>query len=116
MFDNSTTSTLTFRVSAQGAPDFDVQAVPAQASASTRFVTAFPASEGSDGAQVLTEVFNINGMRVWHSTASIPANVGYASVQWNLTDYAGSRLPRGVYLYRSKVGGKETSTHKMVIL
>lgn len=116
VFDNSTTSTLTFRVSAQGAPDFDVQAVPAQASASTRFVTAFPASEGSDGAQVLTEVFNISGMRVWHSTASIPANVGYASVQWNLTDYAGSRLPRGVYLYRSKVGGKETSTHKMVIL
>lgn len=116
VFDNSTTATLSFRVSDQGAPDFDVQASPAGASSSTRFVTVFPVTDGTADRQVQTEVFSISGSRVWHTTVSVPSSVGFSAVQWELTDYAGNRLPRGVYLYRSKVDNKETSTHKMVIL
>lgn len=115
IYDNSTTAALTFTVSEGGTPSFDVTATTQAATLSTRFVTSFTAAAESD-TQVQTEVFNIAGQRVWHRTTTAPAGTGFAAFDWDLTDYGGNKLSRGVYLYRSKVGSKETGTKKMIVL
>lgn len=114
VFDNSTTATLSFRVNPKGASDFDVQATSDTPSESTRFITTFIATAEAE-AEVTTEVFNVAGMRVWHRSQRVPAGNCFASLEWNLTDYGGNRLERGVYLYRSKVGNRETKTKKLII-
>lgn len=115
IYDNSTTATLAFTVSENGAPEFDVTATDPAPSASTRFITTFTGSAETQTA-VRTEVYSIFGRRVWHQEKAVPAGQSYASFDWNLTDYAGTPLPRGVYLYRSVAAGKETGTKKMIIL
>ena len=114
VFDNSTTTQLRFTVREGGGKDFDVVASDATPRLSTRFITSFIRQAEGD-VEVLTEVYNLAGMRVWSS--GVKVNSGeYASVDWSLTDYSGRRLQPGVYFYRSKVNGKETKTKKILIL
>lgn len=115
IYDNSTTSTLAFTVSENGTPDFDVTATSSATSTSTRFITSFN-NTSETGTTVRTEVYSIIGRRVWHEEKAVEAGYNFAAFDWNLTDYAGNRLPRGVYLYRSVVGSNETDTKKMIIL
>lgn len=114
VYDNSTTAKLAFRVNPNGTPDFDVQSTLDAPTESTRFITTFVAAAEAK-TEITTEVFNVAGMRVWHQSQRVPAGNGTASLDWNLTDYAGNRLERGVYLYRSKVGKRETKTKKLII-
>lgn len=116
VFDNNTTTTLSFNVTDKEQPKFDVSATTLTPTVSTRFITTFTERANSESTTpVITEVFNVSGLRVWHNKADIAAGVRYASFNWNLTDYAGNKVPAGVYLYRSKVGDKETSTKKIII-
>lgn len=114
VFDNSTTSTLNFVLSEGTLPEFDVISTEYTPRQSTNFITTFVASAEVE-SEVVTEVYNIAGIRVWHSSARVPVGNKYASIGWNVTDYSGNRLERGVYLYRSKVGNKETKTKKLII-
>lgn len=112
--DNSTTATLRFTVAEGGGSDFDVVASDATPRTSTRFITSFiRQAEGS--VDVTTEVYSLDGIRVWSSVRSVESGE-YAAVDWNLTDAAGRRLMPGVYLYRSVVNGKSTKTKKLVML
>lgn len=115
VMDNASTATLQFTVSAAGTPSFSVDATPRTASTSTRFVTTFSASDQSE-REVRTEVFNLFGQRVWHTTAHAPAGSGFAAADWALCDYAGRRLEGGLYLFRSVVDGKATSARRLIIL
>lgn len=116
VFDNNTTTTLSFNVTDKEQPKFDVSATTLTPTVSTRFITTFTERANSESTTpVITEVFNVSGLRVWHNKADIAAGVRYASFNWNLTDYTGNKVPAGVYLYRSKVGDKETSTKKIII-
>ena len=113
--DNASTATLRFNVSAAGTPSFAVDATPRTARTATRFVTTFEASvQGS--REVRTEVFNLFGQRVWHTTTHAEAGEGFSAADWTLCDYAGTRLQGGLYLYRSVVDGKATPARRLVIL
>lgn len=114
VFDNSTISTLRFMVNETGMSDFEVISTESTPSVSTRFITTFVNTAESE-AEVVTEVYNVAGMRVWHGSAHVPAGNNYAVIDWGLTDYSGNHLDRGVYLYRSKVGKRETKTKKMIV-
>lgn len=116
VFDNYTLSQLSFNVSEDVLPSFNVTATNATPTECTRFITCFTDHINTENSmQVLTEVYNTSGMRVWHQSTNVSAGDQYASFTWNLNDYAGNRLPAGVYFYRSKVAGKNTSTKKLII-
>lgn len=115
VMDNASTATLRFNVSAAGTPSFAVDATPRTARTATRFVTTFEVSaQGS--REVRTEVFNLFGQRVWHTTTHAEAGEGFSAADWTLCDYAGTRLQGGLYLYRSVVDGKATPARRLVIL
>lgn len=114
VYDNSTTSQLSFRVAANIASNFDVTIASTTSSSSTRFITTFEES-ADDGTDVLTEVFNIQGIRVWHNTTHVDKGVKYATFDWDMSDYAGQKLSAGVYLYRSIVGNRKTNSKKLLI-
>lgn len=116
VFGNATTRTLSFNVQEGGnaTADFDVIAVPM--SAATRFITNYKLGlKLQEERTVLTEVYSLAGMRVWHNESTIPAGCQYSASDWKQTDYAGSPLPAGVYLYRSKIGKTYTKTKKLII-
>lgn len=116
VFDNHTLSQLSFKVIEKDMPTFEVAATDNAPVLSTRFITTFADRVNNEGkTHVLTEVFNTSGMRVWHQEIDVVAGEQYASFNWNLKDYAGNRLPAGVYFYRSKVAGKNTSTKKLIL-
>jgi hypothetical protein len=66
------------------------------------------------------EVFDLNGRTVWSKETSSVSDYGdYASINWDLCDSAGRRVPRGIYLYRATVATQEgmetTKTNKLAI-
>lgn len=66
---------------------------------------------------VKIEIFDINGRRVWDSETRGKADM-YASapVTWNLTNYSGSRVARGIYIYKATVtcGGESSQQTKRI--
>lgn len=116
VFGNATTRTLSFNVQEGGdaTAEFDVIAVPM--SAATRFITNYKLGlKLQEERTILTEVYSLAGMRVWHNESTLPAGCQYSASDWKQTDYAGSPLPAGVYLYRSKIGKTYTKTKKLII-
>ena len=113
VFDNSSTARLDFIVDQNGAPQFDVIATTMSSGDNVRFITTFQ-SPSETSSEVMIEVYSIAGYRIWHSSKVVEAGNNYASFDWKRTDYAGNKLNRGVYLYRSKVNKKETDTKKIV--
>lgn len=114
VYDNSTTSQLSFKVVTNIASNFDVTISSTSSSSSTRFITTFEES-ADNGTDVLTEVYNIQGIRVWHNTTHVDKGVKYATFDWDMSDYAGQKLSAGVYLYRSIVGNRKTNSKKLLI-
>lgn len=66
---------------------------------------------------VKIEIFDINGRRVWDSETRGKADM-YASapVTWDLTNYSGSRVNRGIYIYKATVttGGEASQLTKRI--
>lgn len=116
VYDNCTTSKLTFTLTSGIASNFDVTISTPTSAGSTRLITSFVGYANDESeTKVTTEVYNVQGMRVWHQSAWVDKGAQYASFNWDMTDYAGNKLPSGVYLYRSIVGKKHTPTKKMII-
>ena len=113
--DNSTLAQLTFNVIENGQSAFGVYATSNTPERSTTFVTTFNDLDPSVSHTVQTEVYSIAGYRVWHQSTEAAAGTTNVSIPWQLNDYAGNKLPAGVYLYRSKVSGKDTNTQKLII-
>lgn len=64
---------------------------------------------------VTIEVFDLMGRRLWHATQQGRSDMFQSlPVTWNLTDYGGRRVARGIYLYRATVSddasGEKTAT------
>ncbi len=113
VYDNSTTARLQFEVRQGGASSFEVNATELSPGQTARFVTSFIRQAEGD-VDVVTEVYNTLGYRVWTATQRVSSGE-YATADWNFCDQAGHRLPQGVYFYRSKVYGKETKTKKIIV-
>lgn len=110
---NSTRSSFKFKIAPRSElPDLDIftDASPAISS-----VTFYINSE--EAVQGVVEVFDLSGRRVWYSEA--PRGDGALSARWNLTDNGGSRVPRGIYLYRATVrdaaGNEKKATKKFAV-
>lgn len=64
---------------------------------------------------VTIEVFDMMGRRLWQATRSGRSDMFESlPITWDLTDYGGHRVPRGIYLYRATISddysGEKTST------
>ncbi len=70
---------------------------------------------------VTVEVFNMLGQPVWSSSLSALSDMNTTyPLKWNLTDMAGHRVKRGIYLYRATIneaGGEKyvTKTSRLAV-
>jgi len=110
---NCTRTGFDFKIAPQSAlPDLDIFTDASPAVSSVTFYI-----NSADAVQGLVEVFDLGGRRVWYSDA--PRGDGALSTKWNLTDRGGTRVPRGIYLYRATVrdaaGNERKATKKLAV-
>ena len=118
LLNNSSSTTLDFVVDGDLKPVMlNLTASQNPALVSTNFIVSynFP---GTD-CDLLIEVFDFAGRRMWAKSLVANTNTGQCSVPWNLTMSGGGRLFSGVYFYRATLssgGSKKVSkTQKIVI-
>ena len=119
VFNNSSEKTITFNVMSGMKAEIDeVKAFPNPASTTTTFLITHNRPEAT--VTITVEVFNLMGQRMWSTTQSGRSTM-FSSfpITWDLSDYSGSRLPRGIYLYKATIstdGHQEsTKTKKLAI-
>lgn len=116
---NSSTASIDFEVAVAKAPEIyslktDVN--PARDHVNFILATDRPKSK----VDCCVEVFDLNGRRVWisESRTSTDSSAGL-TIGWDLTDGAGVRVPRGIYLYRATVispeGPSATKSYKLAV-
>jgi flagellar hook assembly protein FlgD len=72
------------------------------ASTSTNFYVTHNRPEAQ--LTVKITVYNLLGTPIWTSTTTSRSDMETSSpVKWNLTDMAGRRVQRGIYLYRAEI-------------
>lgn len=64
---------------------------------------------------VTIEVFDMMGCRLWQATQQGRSDMFQSQpITWDLTDYGGHRVNRGIYLYRATISddysGEKTAT------
>lgn len=101
--DNAAERTLTFNVVPGMKPHiFSVytDAMPARTSANFYIKHNRP-----DALMTIRlTVYTLNGKAVWTSTLQTRSNMDVTDpINWDLTDMAGRRVPRGIYLYRAEI-------------
>ena len=118
--NNATVRSFEFEVSGNVKPGISgISASPVPARTSARFVI----SHNMPGSllNLRIEVYDIKGKMRWivDQTASSSAGIPI-TVDWDLTDTGGRRLPPGVYIYkvglRTEGSGEATQSKKLVIL
>ena len=119
VFNNSSEKTISFNVMSGLKADIDeIKAFPNPAATTTTFIVTHNRPEAA--VTITIEVFNLMGQRMWSTTQSGRSSM-FSSfpITWDLSDYSGSRLPRGIYLYRATIttdGHQEsTKTKKLAI-
>ena len=119
VFNNSSEKTITFNVMSGIKPEIDeIKAFPNPASTSTTFLVTHNRPEAT--VTITIEVFNLMGQRMWSTTQSGRSSM-FASfpITWDLCDYNGSRLARGIYLYKATISNnghqESTKTKKLAI-
>lgn len=109
---NSTTHLLEFYVQPGAAPEiFDIypDASPATDRANFYITHNRPDAQMS----VSLDIYDMGGRHVWTSTQTSRSDLWLSSpITWNLCDFSGRRVPRGIYLYKAtvKIDGTEIST------
>ncbi len=100
---NSTTASIEFNVIPGLAPFiYDIYATPNPAQTQTSFYVTHDRPDSR--ITVSIEVFNMLGKTVWTTSISgMSDTLRSFPINWDLTDNAGHRVPRGIYLYRASV-------------
>ncbi|MBO5054161.1 MAG: type IX secretion system sortase PorU [Muribaculaceae bacterium] len=100
---NSAAAEISFVVSANMAPTiYDVWTDANPATTTAGFYVSH--NRPDQTATVSITVYNLNGSPVWTGTSTGPADMFTSSpVVWDLTDNAGHRVERGIYLYRAAI-------------
>ena len=119
VFNNSSEKTINFNVMSGLQPEIDeIKAFPNPAATTTTFLVTHNRPEAT--VTITIEVFNLMGQRMWSTTQSGRSSM-FSSfpITWDLSDYSGRRLPRGIYLYKATIttdGHQEsTKTKKLAI-
>lgn len=100
---NSTTHTIPFFVEQGARPQlFDIYT---DVNPATDHANFYVSHNRPDAMMTVTlDIYNMLGHRVWTSTAQGRSDMfTSAPIQWNLTDLAGRRVQRGIYIYRATV-------------
>lgn len=66
---------------------------------------------------VRIEIFDLNGRRVWDSESTGKADMySSAPITWDLSNYSGTRVTRGIYIYKATVtsGGEAANQTKRI--
>ncbi|MDR2533528.1 MAG: type IX secretion system sortase PorU [Tannerellaceae bacterium] len=120
VMNNASVRTFEFEVSESVKPGISgISASPVPARTSVRFGISHNMPESLLGLRI--EVFDIKGKMRWRveQTASSPAGAPI-TVDWNLADTGGNRLPPGIYIYkvslRTTGSGEVSQSKKLVIL
>lgn len=113
--ENSGTATLSFYVSEGALGAYALRATQNPARSQTDFVAAFP-KESEQAQDVKFEVFTPMGQMVWSKTIKAEAGAGYATTQWQLNSFSGTRLPAGLYFFRAVIGEKEVDAERIIVL
>ncbi|MDE6443729.1 MAG: hypothetical protein K2K64_04825 [Muribaculaceae bacterium] len=117
--NNSSSATLTFKVSADWSPC--ITSLYADASPAVSSVNFIVATDGTKGeTRCAIDVLDLNGKIVWHGPVSrINDSSCSVKVPWNLCGDNGARVQRGIYLYRATVTGEDgyivTRTRKLAV-
>lgn len=100
---NSASKTIDFFVNSSVAPTiFDVYTDVNPASTEVKFFIRHNRPDALLSATIT--VYDMLGHPLWTTTSKGPADMFVtAPVTWDLTDSAGRRLPRGIYLYRAVI-------------
>lgn len=112
VFNNSSEKTISFNVMSGLKPEIDeVKAFPNPAATTTSFIVTHNRPEAN--VTITIEVFNLMGQRMWSTTQSGRSSM-FSSfpITWDLSDYSGRRLPRGIYVYKATIStdGHQEST------
>ena len=109
---NSCSSTLTFYAREGATPNlYEVYTDTNPASVQANFYLSHDRPDST--IEVTISVFNLLGQPVWSTTTEARSDMFLTyPVVWNLTDHAGRRVPRGIYIYRAsiKADGQESQT------
>lgn len=116
-FANSSERTISFNVVNGLAPKlYEVTAMPNPASTEANFYLQHNRPDAS--ITVTIYVYNLMGQLVWNTTESGRSNMFTSfPITWNLTDLAGRRVPRGIYVYRASIstdGVQETTESRKI--
>ena len=117
--NNPSTVQLDFKVVKGLKPTiYNVSATRNPASTSTTFIISH--NFGGSDVDVILDVYDLSGRLLWTHSESGPSTTGTYSVDWNLTQNNGYRVPTGVYLYRARVScdgsGAASKARKLVII
>lgn len=116
---NASTKTITFNVDPAAAPKiFDVYSDANPATTSANFYITHNRPDCM--ATVTVTVYNLIGRPLWSKTVTGISDMFTSTpVSWNLTDFAGRRLGRGIYLYRATItcDGEhyDTGSHRIAV-
>ena len=117
--NNSTRHTIEFKVNATADPrivNVGTDCNPATSGVTFRISLDQPNTEMKCELQVM----DLNGRVIWSDTSSDSTGLtSQLSTYWNLCDKSGTRVPRGIYLYRVRVetpqGNWASKTNKLAV-
>lgn len=100
---NSTVQTIDFNVAANVASKiYDVYSDANPASTAANFYLSHDQPDAM--STVTITVYNLLGRPVWNGTVTARSDMFLTTpVSWDLTDYSGRRVPRGIYLYSATI-------------
>lgn len=108
--NNASTATLDFNVVKGLKPSLnDVNVSRNPATTTTTFIVSH--NFGGSLMDVTIDVFDMSGRLLWtHAAKAVSTTGGAYTLEWNLTQENGGRLPTGVYLYRARIASDGSAT------
>ena len=116
---NSAVETIDFNVAENVAPKiYDVYSDANPASTAANFYLSHDQPDAM--ATVTVTVYNLLGRPVWNGTVTARSEMFLTTpVTWDLTDYSGRRVPRGIYLYTATIScdgnAHQTATRRIAV-
>lgn len=116
--NNSSSASLSFKIKAGWLPGIsDLRTDVNPASSNVNFLISSDSSAGINNCEI--EVFDLSGRKIWGGETGSAVSSSNISIGWNLEDYNGARVARGIYPYRAILhtssGAKVTKSGKLAV-